>query len=90
MSLLLSDSRSISPVGIVGLVDVESGIVESSPKPKGKSKDEKLVGPTIFENLANNPPSALDNRLRVPSGDHLLLTTLMRANVPKTGLTVWE
>ena len=75
MSAFLGDGGVEGAVLVVGLVDVEGGVVEGSPESEGESEDEELVGPGVFEDLSHQSPSSLDEGLRVPSRDHLWLPT---------------
>lgn len=90
MGLLLGNSGIEGAVCVVGLVEIEGGVVESGPESEGQAEDEELVCPGVFEYLADESPSPLDEWLGVPARDDLWLAACVRRDVPKTGLTVCE
>lgn len=63
MGPLLGDGGIEATVGIVGLVDIEGGVVEGSPQSESEAEDEELIGPGIFEDLADQSPAPLDEWL---------------------------
>jgi hypothetical protein len=67
MGLLLGHSGIECAVGVVGLVDIEGGVEEGGPETEGEAEDEEMVGPGVFEDLAEESPAALDEWLGVPA-----------------------
>lgn len=75
MGAFLGDCGLIGAVLVIRLIDIQGGVVESSPESEGQPEDEELIQPTILEGLADQPPTSLHKWLSVPARDDLGLAT---------------